>query len=49
MQKGQTEKQQCRGNSVTFTSSPGSDALSSGITLEEMWVGRIDGCTEAGR
>lgn len=31
---------------MTFTSSAGSDALASGIRLDEMWVGRIDGCTE---
>lgn len=32
---------------MTFTTSPGNDAVSSGITLKEMWVGRIDGYTEA--
>ena len=30
-----------RGNSVTFTSSPGNDALASGIRLEGMWVERM--------
>lgn len=48
MQRGEQQWKQrlwCRGNSVTFTS-PGSDALASGIRLKEMWVGRIDGYTQ---
>lgn len=35
----QQQQWQYRGNSVTFASSPGSDALASGIRLGEMWVG----------
>lgn len=34
---------------MTFASSPGSDALASGIRLEEMWVGRIVRYTHTGR
>lgn len=31
---------------MTFTSSPGNDALASGIRLEGIWVGRINRYTE---
>lgn len=36
--QGGKQQRLCRGNSLTFTSAPGSDALASGIRLEGMWV-----------
>ena len=42
-QQQQPRRWRCRGNSVTFASCPGSDVPASGIRLEEMWVGEIDG------
>lgn len=40
MRRGKRQRRR-RGNSVTFTSSPGNDALASGIRLEGMWVERM--------
>ena len=40
MRRGKQQRRR-RGNSLTFTSSPGNDALASGIRLEGMWVERM--------
>lgn len=47
MRRGKQQQQwRCKGNSVTFTSSPGNDALASGIRLEGMWVERLSRYTQ---